>query len=95
MSCHDNSFNVGRSASRSIKNGRFPASQADPDDMRRLPFPWMTLCLTSGPIHRRIIKESDVLGIRLLFSKLAIQFGHLPHVLLSSEMPAPHLGHDE
>jgi len=33
------------------------------------------------------------------FLKFATQLGHvapqLPHVLLPSEMPAPHLGHDE
>ncbi|RMZ23473.1 hypothetical protein D0859_12475, partial [Hortaea werneckii] len=38
-------------------------------------------------------------SIQASFLRLAIQFGHvcksLPHVLLPSEMPAPHLGHEE
>ncbi|RMY99320.1 hypothetical protein D0862_07169 [Hortaea werneckii] len=62
--------------------------------MCRFPLPWMTLCLISGPKHHRI-KESNVLSTQASSSKLDLQFGHLPHVLPPSEMPAPHLGHDE
>ncbi|RMZ05156.1 hypothetical protein D0862_05066 [Hortaea werneckii] len=70
------------------------ASQADPNDMRRLTFPWVTVRSVLGASDHRV-KESDIRSVQASFLKFSIQLGHLPHVLLPSEMPAPHLGHDE
>ncbi|RMY65809.1 hypothetical protein D0863_08854 [Hortaea werneckii] len=66
----------------------------------RLTFPWVTLRSVLGASDHRI-KENDIHSVQASFLKFAIQLGHvcttpqLPHVLLPSEMPAPHLGHDE
>ncbi|RMY60859.1 hypothetical protein D0864_13023 [Hortaea werneckii] len=62
--------------------------------MRRLTFPWVTLRSVLGASDHRI-KESDIRSVQESLLKFAIQLGHLPHVLLPAEMPAPHLGHDE
>ncbi|OTA30632.1 hypothetical protein BTJ68_09074 [Hortaea werneckii EXF-2000] len=62
--------------------------------MRRPPFPCVTLRSVFGASDHRI-KESDMRSFQASFLKFAIQLGHLPHVLLPSEMPAPHLGPDD